>query len=133
MGRAPKDTNIISVENLKINLLSKKPNQYGDTILYFKIVDKDVKSKMKLIKAVADSTPSLRMPFFSGDNNQIILSIKEKFIGDPTITEFEKKTYDADLVFESYNFKPTGSDLDNEISGYVCKVLSIKLSNVQSV
>ena len=130
MGRTAKDKNVIGVENLKVNLISKKPNQYGDEILYFKIVDKDAKSKMKLIKAVADSTPSLRMPFFTGDNNQVILSIKERFIRDPTITEFEKKTYDANLVFESYCLKNAE---DNEISGYVCKALTIKLSDVQCV
>ena len=77
MGRTAKDKNVIGVENLKVNLISKKQNQYGDEILYFKIVDKDIKPKMKLIKAVADSTPSLRMPFFTGDNNQVILRIKE--------------------------------------------------------
>ena len=82
---------------------------------------------MKLIKAVADSTPSLRMPFFTGDNNQIILRIKEKFIN---LIEFEKKTYDANLMFESYCFKTSE---DNEISGYMCKVLTIKLSDVQVI
>ena len=46
---------------------------------------------MKLIKAVADSTPSLRMPFFTGDNNQIILKIKEKFINALDLIDFEKK------------------------------------------
>ena len=58
---------------------------------------------MKLIKTIADSTPSLRMPFFTGDNNQIILKIKEKFISALDLMDFEKKTYDANLVFENYN------------------------------
>lgn len=138
MGRTAKDKNVIAVENLKINLISKKPNQYGDEILYFKIVDKDafgVKGKMKLIKTVGDSTPSLRMPFFTGDNGAVILRIKEKFIGDPTIADgaFEKKTYDANLMFESYCFKPSGNAEDNEISGYLCKALTIKVSDVQSL
>ena len=84
---------------------------------------------MKLIKTVADSTPGLRMPYFVGDNHQIILKIKEKFISS-NITEFEKKTYDADLMFESYCFK---NSEDNEISGYMCKALSIKVSDVQVI
>ena len=46
---------------------------------------------MKLIKAVSDSTPSLRMPFFTGDNNQVILRIKEKFIISLDLMDFEKK------------------------------------------
>ena len=91
MGRTANDKNVIGVENLKVNLISKKPNQYGDEILYFKIVDKDAKSKMKLIKAVAGSTPSLRMLFFTGDNNQVILKIKEKFISALDLMDFEKK------------------------------------------
>ena len=50
--------------------------------------------------------------------------------------DFEKKTYDANLVFESYCFRPSGTDGqagDNEISGYVCKALTIKLSDVQVI
>ena len=50
--------------------------------------------------------------------------------------DFERKTYDANLMFENYCFKPSGSDGhsgDNEISGYVCKVLTIKLSDVQVI
>ena len=76
------------------------------------------------------------MPFFVGDNNQIILKIKEKIINAFDLMDFEKKTYDANLMFESYCFKPSGSGghaEDNEISGYVCKALSIKLSDVQVI
>ena len=87
---------------------------------------------MKLIKAVADSTPSLRMPFFTGDNNQIILRIKEKFISALDLMDF-KKTYDAYLVFESYCVKPSANSEDNEITGYMCKALTIKLSDVQVI
>ena len=70
------------------------------------------------------------MPFFTGDTNQIILRIKEKFISSLNLIEFEKKAYDADLVFESYCFKNAE---DSEISGYMCKALSIKLSDVQVI
>ena len=90
MGRAAKDKNVIGIENLKINLISKKLNQYGDEIFYFKIVDKDFKTKLKLLKTIAESTPSLRMPFFVSDNNQIILKVKEKFINSLNLLEFEK-------------------------------------------
>ena len=88
---------------------------------------------MKLIKLVADSTPSLRMPFFTGDNNQISLRIKEKCISALDLMDFEKKTYDANLVFESYCFQPSATSEDSEISGYMCEALSIKSSDVQVI
>ena len=91
MWRAAKDKNVIGVENLKVNLISKEPNQYGDEILYLNIADQDIKSKMRLIKTVADSTPTLRMPFFTGDSNQIILRIKERCINALDFMDFEKK------------------------------------------
>ena len=42
----------------------------------------------------------------------------------------KKKTYDANLVFESYKFK---NSEDTEISGYMYKDLSIKVSAVQVI
>ena len=77
---------------MKVNLISQNPNQYGDEILYLKIVDKAIKSKMKLIKTVADSTPTLRMPvFITGENNQIILRIKEKLVEIQLLQNLKRK------------------------------------------
>ena len=45
----------------------------------------------------------------------------------------KKKSYDANLIFESYGFKNPAEGDDSEISGYMCKALSIKLSDVQVI
>ena len=128
MGRQQKDKSNILIQNLNVNYLTKSDN-YGNEFIYFKIVDKDKKSKFKMIQNVVDSNDGLKVPFFQGDNNATILRIKEKFITAIDILEFEKKTYTADIVFEFYNFNPDG---ENEISGYYCKMPLIRVADVQS-
>ena len=113
-----------------MNYLTKKSDNYGNEFIYFKVVDKDNKSKFKMIQNVVDSNGGLKVPFFQGDNNATILRVKERFITAIDILEFEKKTYTADIVFEFYNFNPDG---ENELSGYYCKMPLIRVADVQSV
>jgi len=129
MGRQQKDKSNILIQNLNVNYLTKKPDNYGNDFIYSKIVDKDKKSKFKMIQNVVDSNDGLKVPFFQGDNNATILRVKERFVTAVDIVEFEKKTYTADILFEFYNFNPDGT----EISGYYCKVPLIRIADIQSV
>ena len=130
MGRAPKDTNSILIQNVCVNFISKKSDNYGNEFYYFKIVDKDKKTKFKLLQGIVATSENLKVPFFNGDNNATIIRVKEKIINSLNILEFERKTYLCDLLFEYYNFNPDGS---NEVVGYYCKMPIIKLSDIQCV
>ena len=79
MGRQQKDKSNILIQNLNINYLTKKSDNYGNEFIYFKIVDKDKKSKFKMIQNVVDNNDGLKVPFFQGDNNATILRVTEKY------------------------------------------------------
>ena len=78
-GRPMKNNNKIEVNSLIVEFLSKKKNDYGAQICYMKIVDKECKKKMKCITVLDDE--ELRMPFWVTDKNEMILKLKDKFIG----------------------------------------------------
>jgi hypothetical protein len=75
-GRKPKDNNTIKINDLQIQLVSRKQDNYGNDITYFKIVDANLKTKMKQIMSIDD----IKMPYFFGDKSEVILKVKEKFI-----------------------------------------------------
>ena len=96
MGRPKKENNTILFNDIRLNFISKKEDNYGNEVCYFKCVDKN---KLKNIM----SFQNLKMPYFVGDNGTLILKVKHKFVN--LIDEFKKQTYLCDLVFESYNFE----------------------------
>ena len=51
-GRPSKNTNTIRVDDLDVEFLSKKENEYGADICYSKVVDVNTKTKLKQVKAV---------------------------------------------------------------------------------
>ena len=63
MGRQQKDKSNILIQNLNVNYLTKKSDNYGNEPIYFKIVDKDKESKFKMIQHVVDSNGGLNVPF----------------------------------------------------------------------
>ena len=120
MGRPKKESNVILVNNILLNFISKKEDAYGNEICYFKCVDKN---KLKPVMVFQN----LKMPYFVGDNGAVILRVKNKFVN--YVDEFKKQTYLCDLVFESYNFETE----NGIISGFYLKVPKVEVSEIQSV
>ena len=61
-GRPSTYTNTIRVDDLDVEFLSKKENDYNADICYFKVVDANTKTKLKLIQSVEED--EIRMPYW---------------------------------------------------------------------
>ena len=77
-GRPAKNTNTIRVDDLDVEFLSKKENDYGVDICYFKVVDANTKTKLKQVKAVEED--EIRMPYWKTEKHELLLKVKDKFI-----------------------------------------------------
>ena len=120
-GRPTKNNSKVDVDSLLIEFLAKKENTYGDEICYMKVVDKELKKKMKPV--IALEAEDVRMPYWiTSDKQELILKVKDKFIG--TIEPYEQgKLYSINAEFHSYCIE---KDNEAPINGYFLKVPSMK-------
>jgi len=65
------------IKELKVKFISSKVDNYDNMISYFKVVDKDVKKKLKMVNKMSDR---IYKPFWNTDDNEIMLKIKTKHI-----------------------------------------------------
>ena len=94
-GRPMKNNADIIVNDLLVEYLSTKPDDFNNEVSYFKIMSPKLKMK-PLLSLNAD----LKVPVWKSDKGDCILKIKDKFI--KTLTELVlKETYliDLDLVY----------------------------------
>ena len=120
-GRPQKDVNKININDLCVEYLATKENDYNANICYFKVVDIDCKTKMKIITSLHDDVT--RMPFWkTTDKQEIILKVKDKFV---SVAEslIKGSEYNIDITFESYCIDQEDKE---PIKGYYCKVTSVK-------
>ena len=103
-GRPQKTTNAdINIKDLQVEYLSTKPDDYNNSINYFKIVDSELKSKLKSLLAFS---PDLKIPLWkTEDKGEYILKIKGKFIkfDDPTFLFKSKEKYLINVDFVYYD------------------------------
>ena len=69
-----KNNNTVNVSNLPVEFLAKKTNDYNAEICYMKIVDKDVKKKLKNITSL--ESESIRMPYWLSSDKETLLKGK---------------------------------------------------------
>ena len=123
-GRPTKNTNTIRVDDLDVEFLSKKENDYGADICYFKVVDANAKTKLKQVKAVEED--EIRMPYWKTEKQELILKIKHKFINyDQDL--LRGNLYSINVDFESYNI----DNIANPIKGYYCKVQGVNTRQIE--
>ena len=115
VGRPMKNNNKVEVNSLIVEFLSKKKNDYGAEICYMKVVDKEGKKKMKCITVLDDE--EIRMPYWQTDKQEMILKVKDKFIGSIEPLE-QGRLYSIDAEFESYCIEKENEN----IKGYYLKV-----------
>ena len=102
-GRPAKTNTTITINDLIVEFISKKENNYNANICYFKIVDGDAKNKIKPIRLLEED--GVRMPYWKDkDKNDIILKVKDKFVNtkDDLI---RGGLYTANLDFEYYSIE----------------------------
>ena len=79
VGRPARNNNKVEVNSLIVEFLSKEKDDYGAEICYMKVVDKDMKKKMKPITLLDDE--GMRMPcWVTSDKQEMILKVKDKFL-----------------------------------------------------
>ena len=120
-GRPAKNENKVNINDLVVEFLTTKANDYNANICYFKIVDVECKANMKSIIGLQDD--DLRMPFWkSVDKQELILKVKDKFVN--AASDLVKGSeYAIDISFESYNIEQEDKE---PIKGYYAKVSKVK-------
>ena len=120
-GRPVKDVNKVNINDLVVEFLATKANDYNANICYFKVVDVECKTKMKSIIGLQDD--DIRMPFWKTvDKQELILKVKDKFVN--AASDLVKGSeYAIDITFESYCIEQEDKE---PIKGYYSKVSNVK-------
>ena len=99
--------------------LIKKENDYNADICYFKVVDANTQTKLKLIQSVEED--EIRMPYWKTEKHELILKVKDKFINyDQELQRGNLYSINVDL--ESYSI----DTIEKPVKGYYCKVQGVK-------
>ena len=116
-GRPKCNHNTITINELTVEYLSTKEDNYKNDIAYFKIVDSALRAKMKPLFSLNDDG-LLKIPIWQTDTNEHILKVKAKFIN--YLSEFVKNNvYIINLNFEFYNMEK------ENVKGYYAKIVKV--------
>ena len=120
-GRPAKNESKVTINDLVVECLATKENDYNANICYFKVVDVECKTKMKSIIGLQDD--DIRMPFWKTvDKQELILKVKDKFVN--AASDLVKGSeYAIDITFESYCIEQEDKE---PIKGYYSKVSNVK-------
>ena len=116
-GRPPKSNNTITINELTVEYLSTKEDNYKNDIAYFKVIDSAFRAKMKPLFSLNDDG-LLKIPIWQTDTNDHILKVKAKFVKNSQ--EFVKNNvYIINLNFEFYNMEK------ENVKGYYAKIVKV--------
>ena len=110
-------TNIL-INNLEVQYITKKINNYETMISYFKIIDNDFQKKMKKAFKVSET---LRMPYWKTEDDTMMLKVKTANVSKVDLVKQYK--YSIDLVLTSYN----EADDKTKVKGYTSRINKIEL------
>ena len=121
-GRPAKNENKVTINDLVVEYLATKENDYNQNICYFKVVDVECKTKMKSIISLQDD--DIRMPFWKTvDKQEMTLKVKDKFVSNKHSDLVNFLQYAIDITFESYCIEQEDKE---PIKGYYSKVSNVK-------
>ena len=123
MGKQSKDKtdnkDTIYINDIDLEYLSTKTDKYNNEISYFKIINSLGKKKLKSIRDM--EFYGFRMPYWSTDDNSIILKVNNKFITDNKLKQ--GNLYNTNIEFIAYSFD---TDDGNFMQGMYCKTPKYK-------
>ena len=93
----------ILFKNIRVEYITTKMDNYNNEISYFKIKDRNIEQKFKLIMK-----DNFKLPWFKTDKGQNILKVKRKYIKLKDLVK-DKETV-VDINFKYYEI--------NDIQGY---------------
>lgn len=117
-GRPRTNNNIIEINNIKLEFIITKTDNYENDISYLKVIDKAFKNKLQPI--VSQMCDEIRLPIWKSDDGFYMVKVKSKWM--PAGREFEQnEILTADLNFHYFNMAREDGDL---IQGYWVKLLT---------
>tara|TARA_B100000683_G_scaffold32130_1_gene28226 strand:- start:293 stop:685 length:393 start_codon:yes stop_codon:yes gene_type:complete len=115
-GRPKKQTNTFDVNGLLTEFITTKVDKYDNWISYYKVIDKNYKTKMSgILKEVCDECV---MPFWKTEDHEYMLKVKKKNTPKTIIDNGDIVT--LNLMFKYYCMEKD----DGLIQGYYAKILS---------
>ena len=120
-GRPPKSTNTVTINELIVEYLSTKKDNYDNEVSYFKIVDPAFRAKLKPLFSLNDEG-LLKIPIWATDKSEHILKVKSKFVNNSQDL-VKNALHIINTNFEFYHME------QNDIKGYYAKITKVTLSS----
>jgi hypothetical protein len=98
-GRPRKNNNIIEINNIRLEFIITKTDNYENDISYLKVIDKQFKSKLQPI--LSQTCDEVRLPIWKSDDGFYMLKVKRKWMPEHEFENNEILT--ADLNFHYFN------------------------------
>ena len=111
------EINSISIKDLEIQFISNKENNYKTMMYYFKIVDFEIKKKLRLFNKLSNS---LIKPIWETDDHEYLLKVKESCLEKVAIEK--KERFNVELVLVGY----TDPKDKGNIKGYYARLINMK-------
>ena len=106
----------ILLDEVILEYLSTKDDNYGNTNMFFKVSTPDAVGKVMKMDT--------RIPLWYGDNDDILFKVKAQNVN--TVLELERgNLYESIINLEKYSFQP--KDKNVVMEGYSSKIMKLKL------
>jgi len=106
----------ILLDDVILEYLSTKDDNYGNTNMFFKVSTPDAVGKVMKMDT--------RIPLWYGDNDDILFKVKAQNVN--TVLELERgNLYESIINLEKYSFQP--KDKNVVMEGYNSKIMKLKL------
>ena len=119
-GRPKLNNNEIKINELVVEYLTTKANNYGKSIQYYKITDSSFRSKFKPLFSLNDG--DLKLPLWETENKDFILKVGDQW--NASLLEMVNGAcYVLDFEFKYYDLETNDG---KNIKGYYAKIPSGK-------
>ena len=120
-GRPPKSNNTVIINELIVEYLSTKKDNYDNEVSYFKIVDPAFRAKLKPLFSLNDDG-LLKIPIWATDKSEHILKVKSKFVNNSQDL-VKNALHIINTHFEFYHME------QNDVKGYYAKITKVTPSS----
>ena len=120
-GRPKSNHNIVTINELIVEYLSTKKDNYDNEVSYFKIVDPAFRAKLKPLFSLNDEG-LLKIPIWATDKSEHILKVKSKFVNNSQDL-VKNALHIININFEFYHME------QNDVKGYYAKITKVTPSS----
>ena len=120
-GRPKTNTNTVTINELIVEYLSTKNDNYNNEVSYFKIVDPAFRAKLKPLFSLNDEG-LLKIPIWASDKSEHILKVKSKFVNNSQDL-VKNVLHIININFEFYHME------QNDVKGYYAKITKVTPSS----